>query len=70
MDDKLIKKLIKCKLNAAGAIIEHMPPELAKEIKNMGRAILEGLNESSLEMKEQGSGKTEPSNKLNNVPVE
>lgn len=70
MDDKLIKELIKCKLNAAGAIIEHMPPELSKEIKNMGIAILEGLNESSLEMKEQGSGKTKPSDKLYNVPVE
>jgi hypothetical protein len=70
MDDKLIKELIKCKLNVACNIIDHMPSGMSKEIKNMGRVILEGMNESSTQMKEQVASKTKYSNKLNNVPVE
>ena len=70
MNEALIKELIKYKLNAAGTIIDHLPAEMSEEIRNVGKTILEGLNESSRKMIEETSREKKTSNKLNSVPVE
>jgi hypothetical protein len=70
MDEELINKLIKYKLNAAGKIVDRMPEKVSAEIKDFGRVILESVNENVREMKEQPSEKTKPSDKLNHVPIE
>lgn len=70
MNEKLIKELIRCKLDAANTIIDHMPSEMSEEIRNVGRVILEGLNESLEGIKERPSCKTGSSEKLNSIPVE
>lgn len=70
MNELIMKKLIKYKLNAAEAIVEHLPLEISKEIKVLGRVILESLNESSQEMNKQADKKSKPSDNLNNVIIE
>lgn len=47
MNRLLIKKLIKYKLNAADVIIDWIPLNKAKKIKDLGKIILEELNECS-----------------------
>jgi hypothetical protein len=70
MDEELINKLIKYKLNAVGKIVDRMPEKMSAEIKDFGRVILESVNENVREMKEQPSKETKPSDKLNHVPIE
>ncbi|KJS84741.1 MAG: hypothetical protein JM58_10500 [Peptococcaceae bacterium BICA1-8] len=70
MNETLIKEIIKYKLNVAGTIIDHLPTIMSEEIKNLGRAVLEGVNESSQEIKEQQSKKAKSADKLENVPIE
>lgn len=70
MNEVLIKELIKCKLNAADRVINNLPPEISKEIKDLSRLILESINESCSERKENKESKPKASNKLENVPIE
>lgn len=70
MNELLVKCLIKYKLNAAEIMVDRLPSEISKEIKVLGRVILESLNESSQEMKDQSDKKSKPSGKLSNVIIE
>ncbi len=70
MNETLIKHLVKYKLKAAGAIISHLPPKLSGEIMDLGRMILEGINECSQELKEQPSQESKPSDQLDNILIE
>lgn len=70
MNEALIKKLIKYKLDAASTIIDHLPPDMSEEIRSMGRVILENLNESVRGINEQPSKKSKPLDKLSNVQIE
>jgi hypothetical protein len=70
MNELLVRNLIRYKLNAAEAIVERLPLEISKEIKALGRVILESLNEGSQEMKKQPDKETKPSNNLKNVIIE
>lgn len=70
MNELLVKNFIKYKLNTAEAIVEQLPLEVSKEIKALGRVILESLNESSQEMNGQSDKKSKPKDKLNNVIIE
>jgi len=47
MNNLLIKKIIRYKLNAADVILDWMPLKKAEKIKNFGKIILEELNEHS-----------------------
>jgi len=70
MNEELINKFVKYKINIAGKLVEHLPTKASAELKDLGRLIIESVNESVLEMKEQPTKKSTPSDKLNNVPIE
>jgi fumarate hydratase class II len=70
MNKELIRKLVKCKLNLANELLKHLPPEMSEEIKNIGEIILESLNDTSREIKDQYQQKSGHSTNLNSVPVE
>ena len=70
MNKALIKGLIKYKLNAADTIVNSLPPKISEEIKNFSRVILESVNESCNEMKEQAASKAKRSDKVDNIPIE
>ncbi len=53
MNEKIIKKLIRYKMNTAAKILDHLPSSISEEIKDTGRIILESINENYQEMKEQ-----------------
>lgn len=70
MNEALIKELIKCKLNAANAIVNSIPSNAAEEIKNFGRIILEGIEESCRDIKEKNKEKSKKSNNLDKIDIE
>lgn len=70
MNEKLIKELIKYKLNAANSIIDHLPAEMSMKVNNLRRVILEGVSEGLVEMKEQASKKSKPGDKLDSINIE
>ena len=70
MNEALIKELIKHKLNAADIIVNSLPTQISEEIKNLGRVILDSVNESCNEMKEKPTQKSKGSDKLDNIPIE
>lgn len=70
MNEALIRELLKYKLNAADIIINSLPSKISGEIKNLGRVILESVNEGLNEMKEQPASEAKRSDKLDNVPIE
>jgi hypothetical protein len=70
MDEELIRKLVKYKLNAAGTIVDRLPLKMSSELKDLGRVILESIDESAREIKERPGEKPKPSDHLDNVPIE
>jgi len=70
MNEKLIKDLIKCKLNIVDSIIDSLPAKMSEGVKGLGRIVLESVNESSEEMKKQPAKKPSSENKLQNVSIE
>ncbi|MGE5630900.1 MAG: hypothetical protein ACM3TR_07360 [Caulobacteraceae bacterium] len=70
MNEALIKKVIKYKMDIAGEIVDCLPLKVSEEIKNLGRIVIEGLNESFQEMKEQPPKKSGKPDKLNKVTIE
>ncbi len=63
MNEKLLKQFIRLKLDAAGAVIEHMPQPLSKEIQKAGRIILEVMNENNAAGEKASAG-------INNIHIE
>lgn len=70
MNEKLLKQLIRFKLDAAGAVIEHMPRPLSKEIQKAGRIVLEVVDERMQGMKEPDADKEKASGDIINVQIE
>jgi hypothetical protein len=70
MDDELINRIVKLKLETAEKLLDRMPEKMSSEFRNMGRAILKSLNENSQEIKEHPPEKPKPSEQLNHVPIE
>ncbi len=70
MNETLIKELVKYKLRAATAIVDHLPPELSGEIKELGRVLLESINEGFQEIKNHPSQESKPAKKLDDIPIE
>lgn len=68
MNEILIKSLIKHKLDMVDLIVNSLPEKVSEEVKGLGRIILESVNESFREKKEQPGGKSK--GKLENVPIE
>lgn len=68
MNEALIKRVIKLKLNAAETLANQLPREISKEFKDFSRIVLEAVNESYQEFKEKP--KSLNSNKLNNISIE
>lgn len=68
MNEILIKELIKYKLKVVNTTIDYLPAEISEGLRNLGRIILESVNENSRET--QTGKKTKDSNKLDNVPIE
>jgi hypothetical protein len=70
MNEILLKKIIKLKLNTAETVINQLPPEISKGFKEFGRIIFECVNEGFQETTENPSEKSKSSNKLNNISIE
>ncbi|SKA77865.1 hypothetical protein SAMN05443428_10275 [Caloramator quimbayensis] len=68
MNETLIKKFIGYKLSTADKIINYLPLEVSKELRDLGRIILESLNENAQKIKEKPSVKSK--DKLNNITIE
>ena len=64
MNEELIRKLVKWKLDATDKLIDRLPERLSMEIKQFGRIFLESVTERVQEKNEQ------PTNPLNPVPIE
>ena len=70
MNETLIKELIKYKLNAADAVLGSLPSEVSDEIRKLGRAVLDGLNEASKDINEKPAEKPKSAKKLEDIPIE
>ncbi len=45
MNQRILKKIIKVKIDIASKIINHLPTKAASELKNIGKILKECLNE-------------------------
>ena len=53
MDQELIKKIIQVKVEIADKVIDFLPEKAAHEVRNLGKIILSGLDESIKENEEE-----------------
>jgi len=70
MDDELINRIVKLKLDVAKKLLDQMPEKMSSEIRNTGKEILKSINENVQETKEHPSEKSNSSNQLNHVTIE
>ncbi|HWQ72878.1 MAG TPA: hypothetical protein VN370_11225 [Desulfitobacteriaceae bacterium] len=70
MDEEIIGRIIKLKLNMAEKLIGHLPEKAASQIKDLGKIILKSLNENVQDTKEHASEKSGALTHLNHVPIE
>ena len=70
MDDELINRIVKLKLDVAEKLLDQMPEQMSSEIRNTGKEILKSINENVQETKEHPSEKSKSSNQLNHVTIE
>lgn len=70
MNEAFIKNIIQLKLTAAGKILDQLPPKMSDNLKNLGKTILDGINESSQKTKDQSISKSKSTDKLNNINIE
>lgn len=66
MNDALIKEVIKYKLAAVDKIINRMPPVISEELKALGKAVLEGINDGLQDKNRNPKQNT----KLNDIKIE
>lgn len=69
MNETLVKKLVKCKLEAVNAIVDSLPEPLSGELKNLQRALFESIREFGQEQEGKTGGKSEEAC-LKSIPVE
>lgn len=70
MNEVLIKELVKLKLGVAEEILSSLPPKASDDLRNLGRLVLEGLNEGSCETRKKPDRKSQGDRKLDNIPIE
>lgn len=70
MNEALIKKLIKHKLDLVNSIIDSLPEKISQDAKDLRKVILDSVNESFAEAEDQSAKKSKAENKLENVTIE
>lgn len=70
MNKTLIKEVIKYKLHAAELLVDCLPPETSKHIKNLSRLILDGANEHCQSGSNTSVTKTKSKEKLNSIMID
>jgi hypothetical protein len=70
MNEVLIKNLIKYKMNVADSVINSLPAKMSEDLKSLRKIILDSVNESYQDIKDQPVKKSKPENKLQNVEIE
>ena len=70
MNETIIKEVIKFKLQAAETLVDCLPTKVSEEIKDLGRIILQSVNENMNLINENSSKKSKQSDKLNDIPIE
>lgn len=70
MNEALIKELIKHKLNAVNTIVNSMPPNVAEEVRDFSRIIMEGIEEGCKAINEKNTSNSRKSNKLDKIRIE
>ncbi len=69
MNEELIKELVKTKLSIANTIIERLPPQTTKGIKNIVGILLESIKEVNEEINERNI-EAKDSRKLDKITIE
>lgn len=70
MNEALIKNIIKYKLTTADKILNQLPQEMSDNLRNLSKIILESINESSQEIKDEPVNKRKSKNGLENIEIE
>ncbi|UOQ44994.1 hypothetical protein MUN89_03310 [Halobacillus salinarum] len=70
MNESFIKCLIKHKLKVSKSVMDHLPPELSKQIMGAGKTILEAVNEGIKEIENTPTEDTKKSSELKNVSID
>lgn len=68
MNEDLIKGLVKLKLELVDSILGRLPEKEAEQVRELGRLVLEALNEHS--SASAGAKKTEDSNGIKKIDIE
>ncbi|MDD3705156.1 MAG: hypothetical protein PHC45_03700 [Clostridiaceae bacterium] len=69
MDEELIGKIIRIKLNMAEKLVERLPEKTSAQIKDLGKIILKSINDNVSSPKEHSVEKGE-STHMKHVPIE
>ncbi|MBC7961167.1 MAG: hypothetical protein H7X94_15005 [Vallitaleaceae bacterium] len=70
MNEVLVKKIIKYKLDRANALMDLLPAKVSEEVKSFGKVLLETMNEN---FSEEARNQTKPDKSpegLHNVTIE
>ncbi len=72
MNEALIKKLVQVKLDVAEEILEHLPSKQAEEVRDLGKIVLESLNDyaNSSEKKDQKGRSSKKKDEMCKVLIE
>lgn len=70
MNEELVKTIVQYKLNFAEKILEKLTPEVSNNLRNLGKIILESVNESSQNIKDNSECKKKSTDILNNIKIE
>lgn len=70
MNEAFIRKVVRCKMNAAGMVLELLPPIMYQEIVKAAKIVIESAGEGINEIKEHGIQKQRSSDKINNLPIQ
>jgi hypothetical protein len=70
MDDELINRIVKLKLDTAEKLLDRMPEKMSSELRNMCREILKSVNENVPKTKEHPTENSKSSDHLNHVSIE
>jgi hypothetical protein len=70
MNEELVKKIIQYKLQAASKIVNRLPADMSNEMKDLGRIILDSLNEGFQEIKKLPENKMKSKNVISNIRIE
>lgn len=70
MDEELINRIIKLKLDMTKKLIDQMPEKISSEIKDLGKTILKSINENIQEEMVQPCKKSKSADRLNHIKIE